>query len=154
MNKWVKIAAGAGLIWYGVLRGAQALVVGIRDYYISGVDIANRTVKVTLNVFIKNPLFVGLKLNSISGEVYMQGIGVGSVDMQYNYFLSGRSTHVIPITVELNAHGMTEALLANIQTGDIKTLSASFDGKLYIGKYNVGVPVRLGVNYDDIVKTK
>lgn len=143
---------GVALLIYGVMRGAKALVVGIKSWSFRGIDIATGTVDITLNFIIKNPLLVGLTLKGIYGDIYVQGQNAGNISMNYDYFLSGGHTHVIPVIVRLNLSGLGQAALLNIQSGDVRTLTLAFDGKLVIGSAGVPVPVNITYNWNDLVQ--
>ena len=147
-----KIGIGAALLWYGVLRGAKGLIVKVYNYSFRSVSLTDGTVSLNLNFLIKNPLAVGLTLKGIAGTVYAQGQKVGEINTTIEYYLSGWHTHIVPVVVNLNMASVGEAALLNIQSGDIRTLTIAFDGKLYVGKYNVGVPVQLNLNYEDLTR--
>lgn len=148
----VKIGLGAAFLWYGILRGARALMVGVRDFSFRGLNMTDGTVSLNLNFLIKNPLLVGLTLKGITGEVYAQGVKVGYVNTTIDYYLSGGHTHVVPVVVNLNIADLGQAAMQNIQSGDIRTLTIVFAGKIYIGSYNVGLPVEITLNYEDLVQ--
>ena len=150
MNNAVKIFGGLALLWYGVFRGASAMIVAVRSWRFNSIDIANRTVFIDLNMLVKNPLFIGMTLNSIVGDVYIQGKNVGGINTTLNYFLSGGHTHIVPVSVGLDLHDISDAAILNIQSGDIRTLTVAFDGKLYVGKSNIGIPVQVMLDYNDL----
>ena len=150
MNNWAKILGGAALLWWGVLRGANALVVGIKSWAFRGLDLTTGTVDITLNFLIKNPLIIGLTLKDIYGDVYVQGQKVGNIAMTYNYYLSGGHTHQIPVIVRLNLANLGQAALLNIQSGDVRTLTIAFDGKLIVGSAGVPVPINVTYNWEDL----
>lgn len=147
-----KIVGGAALLWYGVLRGAQGLICKVQDYAFRGIDFDSGTVSIDLRFIVKNPLFVGLTLKGIQGDVYIQGQKAGYINTKLDYYLSGGHTHIIPVIVNLSISGLGSALVANIQSGDIRTLTIDFDGKLFVGNMNVGVPVQISKTYDDLTK--
>ena len=147
MNKWVKIGIGAALLWYGVLRGAKGLIVKVRDYSFKSVDVATGTVSLYLNFLVKNPLFVGLTLKGIAGDVYAQGQKVGTVNTTLEYYLSGRHTHIIPVVVNLSMAQLGQSALLGMQNGDIRNLTVSFDGKLYVGSWSVAIPIQIDLDY-------
>lgn len=151
-SKIVKIGLGLGLLWYGVLRGAKGLVIGIKNFTFHSVDLANKIVSLTINLSIKNPLFVGLTIKGVKGDVYAQGVKVGYVNTTYDYYLSGAHTHILPIVVNLQMDGVTDAAWLNIQSGDINSLTLAFDGKVYVGNWNIGIPLQLDLTYNDLVK--
>ena len=152
VNKIAKIALGAGLLWYGVLRGAKALVIGVRDWKFGGINLEANTVQLYLNFLIKNPLFVGITLRSIQGDIYIQGQKAGYINTTVDYYLSGFHTHVVPVVVNLDMGGVLKSVLANIMSEDVRSLTISFDGKIYAGKYSVGIPVNINLDYNDLIK--
>lgn len=151
MNKWAKIAFGLSLLWYGVLRGAKGLVVRISDYSFGGVNLSDGTVVLNLNVSIKNPLIVGLKIKSIVGEVFAQGTKVGTINTTYDYYLAGGHTHVIPVYVNLSMGSTLNAALNNINSGTNGAITIAFDGKIYVGDMNIGIPLQFETQYDGLL---
>ena len=152
MANWAKIAIGFGFLYYGVLRGAKSLIVKVKNYSFAGIDLTSGTVQLYLNLLIKNPLVVGVAIKGCTGDVYVQGHKVGYVNMSYDYFLAGGHTHVLPVVVNLMMGDVAQGALLNIQTGDIRNLTISFDGKVYAGKYSVGIPVQFDLYYNDLTK--
>lgn len=153
LNRSVGILAGFGLLYYAVLRGVNAIAVGVRGYQFAGLNLTEHEVSVRLFFYIKNPLLVGVKLKGIYGDVYMQGIKVGYINSAYDYFLSGRRTHIVPVTVTCDITSLGEAVALNIQSGDIKTLTVAFDGSIVVGKNgNVSLPVQRTMDWREIQK--
>ncbi len=152
LNKVGKIGLGLSLLWLGVLRGAKGLVVRISNYTFRSIDLTNNTVSLNLNLSIKNPLLVGLTIKGIDGEVYAQGHKVGGVNMAYDYYLAGGHTHVLPVIVNLDMSDIGTAALLNMQSGDVRTLTIAFNGKLMVGKWGVGVPLQLELDYNDLTQ--
>lgn len=152
LNKTVKILAGFGLLYYTVLRGVNAITVGIRGAQFVGVDLAKKEVQVKLFFYIKNPLLIGVKLRAITGDVYMQGMKVGYVNSSYDYFLSGGKTQTVPVTVICNIASLSEAMIANIQSGNIQTLTIAFDGYITAGKNGVALPIQKTIGWNEIKK--
>ena len=150
MNKWLQIGVGAALLWYGILRGARGLVIKLKSYQFNSVNLSDYTMQLTLNLLIKNPLLVGVTIRGIIGDVYAQGEKIGTVNSSYDYYLSGGATHVLPVTINLRMGDMTRAAIMNINSGDVKTLTVAFNGKIYAGKYNVGLPLQFELNYNDL----
>lgn len=150
MNSLLKVGFGLGLLWYGVLRGAKALQVRVQSYSFRSVSLSTNTADLNLNLAIKNPLLVGVTIKGVQGDVYAQGEKVGTVNTTYNYYLSGRKTHVLPVVVQLDLSQAGTAVLKNIESGDVRTLTIGFDGKLYVG--NIGIPLQLNFDYNDLVK--
>ena len=147
-----KIGLGLGLLWYGVLRGARGLIVRIKDYSFRSINVSDMTVSLNLNLLIKNPLFVGLTIKGVVGDVYIQGFKVGTINTVYDYYLAGCHTHVLPVIVNLNMTDVGQAALLNIQSGDIRTLTIAFNGKLMVGSYTVSIPLQFELDYNDLTK--
>lgn len=152
MREWAKILFGLVLLYYGVLRGAKSLIVKVKSYSFAGVDIANGTVQLYLNLLIKNPLVVGVQIKGAIGDVYVQGHKVGYVNMSYDYYLAGGHTHILPVVVNLSMGDVAQGALLNIQSGDIRNLTIAFDGKVYAGKNMIGIPVQFELDYNDFTK--
>ena len=147
-----KIGLGLGLLYYGVLRGAKGLVVKVHSYSFRGISFTDNTVSLNLNLSIKNPLLIGLTIKGVLGDVYVQGQKVGTVNTTYDYYLAGGKTHILPVIVNLQTSSLGEAALQNIQSGNIQTLTISFNGKIMVGKYGVGVPLQIDLDYKDLTK--
>lgn len=151
INKIVKIGLGVSLLWYGVLRGARGLVLKVHSYSFRSLDLNTNTVALNLNLSIKNPLLVGLTIKGVMGDVYVQGLKVGYINTTYDYYLSGGRTHVLPVVVNLDLSDTGAAVIQNIQSGDISTLTIAFDGKIYIGAHKIGIPLQFELDYNDLV---
>ena len=153
MRNWGFILAGVALAWYGIFRGAKGLEIKLKSYRFNSVNLSDYTMQLVLNLSIKNPLLIGVKIKGVIGDVYAQGVKIGTVNSNYDYDLSGGATHVLPVTVNLKMAGVAQAAAANIDSGNIKTLTVAFDGKLYAGeqlhKY-VGIPLKFELDYNDM----
>lgn len=150
-NTALKIGLAAGLLYYYVLRGASALFVGIRSYGVQSINTAAGTMTLQVNFVINNPLWVGLRLRSIDGEVYIQGVKCGTIDMFYDYYLSGRHAHVIPVQVVVDVKSIGQAALLNINSGDVRTLTVDFNGGVTVGKSDLmRIPIQKTLDWEDI----
>lgn len=151
MERFIKIGLGLGFLWLGVLRGAKGLIVRVKNYTFNSIN-TDGTISLNLNLLIKNPLLVGVIIKSVIGEVYAQGFKIGDVNTSYNYYIAGGRTHILPVVVNLNFSSISQALLLNIQSGDIKTLTVAFNGELIAGKYNIPIPLQFEMDYNDLTK--
>lgn len=150
-SKIIGWAAAAVALWYGILRGAKSLFVGVRNFQLQSISLADNTATFVLNFVIKNPLLVGIRLQSVAGDVYIQGIQCGKVGNQYNYFLSGGRAHNIPVAVTISLSGLTDALIANINSGDVRTLTIDFDGGVSVGDNGiVYIPIQKTITWEDL----
>lgn len=152
MERFLRIGLGLGLLWYGILRGAQGLVVRLNNYTFRSIDLAGGTVSLNLNLLVKNPLVVGLLIKGVIGDVYAQGFKVGTVNTLFDYYLAGGKTHILPVIVDLNMMDVGQAALLNIQSGDIRSLSIAFNGKMYVGSWKVAIPLQFELDHNDLLK--
>lgn len=150
-NGTLKILAAAAALYYLVLRGARALIVEVGNYSVHSVDLLNERITLRINFLINNPLLVGITLKGIDGDIYVQGVRTGRVNMKYDYYLSGRHAHSIPVLVELSTSQMTDAIIANIKTGNINTLTIAFDGGIIVSDSLVRIPVNKVLTWSDIM---
>lgn len=151
MSDWAKIGLGIGALWLAFRIAAKGLVVGVSKVLLKGIDISQGVAQVQLNVSVRNPLPVGVKVKDITGSVYANGVQIGYVNTVFDYLLGGERTHILPVIVNLTADGMGQALWNNIQTGNINNLVLDFDGQLYVTKLNIAVPVELSFKWRDLV---
>lgn len=152
-EKVIRLAAAGAVLWYGLLRGVNALVMGVRGFRFSGISLTNRTATFVLDFQIHNPLFVGVTLNSVLGDVYIQGVKCGAVQNIYNYYLSGGKTHNIPVSVTIDLSGLASAVVANIESGNVQTLTIDFDGAVVVGSSGlVRLPIQKTITYNDLLK--
>ncbi len=151
MSDWAKIGLGIGALWLAFRIAAKGLVVGVSKVLLKGIDVSQGVAQVQLNVSVRNPLPIGVKVKDITGSVYANGVQIGYVNTVFDYLLGGERTHILPVVVNLTAQGMGEALWKNIQTGDINNLILDFDGRLHVTKLNIAVPVELSFKWRDLV---
>ena len=151
--KTIATIGGAALLYYRVLRGASALYVGIKNYRFGSISLANNTAEFIITFLLNNPLYVGLRLKAISGDIYIQGIKCGTINANYDRYLAGRHAWnvAVPITIDLGQ--LASAVVENISTGNINTLTISFDGAIVIGGTGlVRIPFSKTLSYDDLTK--
>jgi len=144
---------GAALLYYGVLRGASALYFGIKSYRFQNISLINNTAEFVVTFTIYNPLLIGLKLKSITGDIYLQGVPCGTINTTYDRYLAGRKTWNISVPVTIDLGQLASAVIQNISTGDINTLYVSFDGSVTVGDNGVmRVPFSKTVTWEDLTK--
>ena len=148
MAKLGKILLGAGLIWFGVLRGASAMVVRLQSWRLEKISVSDGMIGVLLNIFVKNPLFVGMTIKRISGDIYLNGDKVGYVDHELNYHLAAGKSQIVPVSINIDASASANTLVNNILNGANGAYTFAFDGKMYVGNKNVGVPLQFSFDWD------
>ena len=150
MNKAGQILLGITLLWYGVLRGAKALVVMLKGWQLVNVNIADMTATMVLRFVIKNPLVIGIKLKGIIGDVYVHGQKVGSIEHYYDYYLSGMKSHVVPVETKIYGDVLGATMLQNLQASIANDIEIAFVGKILVGDYGLSIPVRIERNWGDM----
>ena len=148
MRNIIKIVGGFALLWYGILRGASAMIVKLYSWSLNNINFDDHTLEIQLNIFVKNPLWVGLTIEGIKGDVYLNGEKVGYISQELQYYLSGGNTHIIPLVVNVSANAGVNAFWQNISTGAGDKYIFAFDGNIYVGSKGVGVPVQFSFNWD------
>lgn len=152
MNNITKIAIGGLALWYFVLRGASAVITKLKSYSIRYIDLTNKQLDINLSFYIKNPLFVGIELKKISGDIYIQGNKCGMIDTQLDYYLSGLHTHIIPIVANLDIEDLGQSVITNIQSGNVRTLTIAFNGAIHVGEYGIPIPLEITLDWNDLSK--
>lgn len=129
------------IIWLGVIAGVYALVTRVRwvinnlSWRFAGLAIIasnneTNSCTVDLRLQLRNISSLSVRLNSIVGDIYMQGVKVGEISQAYNQIITKRSISVVDIVFELYWKGVAEAVKANILSGDIRNLNFQFMGYL------------------------
>lgn len=147
-----KIGLGISALWLGILRGAKALIVMLNGYDIKNIDILNLSATLTLRFYIKNPLFIGITLKSIEGDIYLNGTKVGFINNHYDYYLAGARSHVIPVSAVISGAEILKSIFSDLNAGIIKGKTVSFDGKITVGKYNIPIPVQITKKLSELKK--
>lgn len=146
------ILGGLAAIWYGAVNAWRSLIVGVRDYTFRGFDLTTGSVQLYLNIMVKNPLLFGVTVKSVQGDVYIQGQRVGYINTTMDYYITGAGkVHILPVIVNLSLSGVANGLLANINSGDVRTLQVAFDGKIYVTNQNIPIPIQKELTWADIV---
>ena len=137
------------ILWYGLLRGVRAVKVYFDKLRIVGINPGAIEYKITL--LVHNPLLVDVLVNDISGNVYIMGVHVATINYPVNQRIRSFATSMFDIQFEAYADKLGEALWANIQTGDPHTLLVTFDG--YVTIKGIQIPVKKDFTYDDIFRS-
>lgn len=151
VNKPFLIFGGLAAIWYGAVNAWRSLIVGVSNYAFRGFDLTTGSVQLYLNIMVKNPLLFGVTVKSVQGDVYIQGQRVGYINTTLDYYVTGGGkTHILPVIVNLSIAGVANGLLANINSGDVRSLQVAFDGKIYVTNKNIPIPVQKELTWADM----
>ena len=147
----IGILSGIGLLIYRWYKQAQDLIVGVESVTVKNIDLDNLAATIALNVEIENPLDFGVTVNGLTGIVYLQGVPVGAINAEYNYYISGKTKHIIPIYIHTTLKAMGKAIWDGLTSGNIKNMDLDVDAKIYATKLNIGVPVQLHWGTNELI---
>ena len=105
-----------------------------------------------LNLLFYNPLFKDVKIDSLSGEIYMMGRYIAHMESELNQLLYAKTQSSLAFYFKATPEQLGQALWDNIQTGDVRTLTIKFDGTMYLA--GVPVPVKKTFTYDQLFNKK
>ena len=137
---------GIAALWYGVLRGVDAVKVTFERLRVLSVNVGSITFN--LSVLVHNPLLIDVLVNDIVGEVSLMNIPCAMVNYPVNQRLHAGKTSRLQVNFDVFSKELGEALFANIQTGNINTLLMRFDG--YITVKGIQIPINREFTFNDI----
>ena len=135
----IKILGLAALLYFGVLRGAKAIVAGIESWGYNSMDFGNGVLNMNINLRINNPLLVGLTITGVRGDVYLNGVKAGYVDNRGEFYLPARKMSIFPIVISVSLGDLSRSLLTSLQTG-ARDMVVAFNGDIYVN--NIAIPIQ------------
>lgn len=131
------------ILWLGVVTGAYLLLTRVRRavrnlaWRFGGLDVIasnNETNSCTIRLLVqlRNSTPISIRLNSISGELYAQGVRIGVVNQSANQLIQANSISNVDIIGELYWDGVAQAIKTNILSGDVRNLNFEFVGYLEV----------------------
>lgn len=130
----IALLAGA-VIWYGALRGVDAVKVVFNRITLASMDATKATFR--LFISITNPLFISIPINYIVGDVYLADKKCGEINTNLQQKLHAKKTSNIYVDFNVGYMNFSKALWANIQSGDIDGLKLRVIGKVNIKGVNI-----------------
>ena len=147
-NNWAIWTGAAVVLWFGFLRGVKAAKVTFDRLRIIGVGVSSILLQIAVKV--SNPTLLDLVVQNIRGDVYIQGIPVAVVNYPVNQRIRPFASSVFRIQIEAFSDKIGEAVWANIQTGDIKSLNVKFDG--FVTIKDIDIPISRTFTYEEIFR--
>lgn len=141
------ILLGGAALYYWVLRGIRGISVAFNGLRV--LSIVDDEVRFSVQLSIRNPLIVSVLVNDIVGTVYLMDIPVAEVSFPLNQRIYARSVSPVTINFNVSKEKLGEALYANIQTGDVRTLLVRFDGYLKAAKMQLHIDKQF--TFEDLV---
>ena len=135
-------------LWYGVLRGVNAVKVVFEN--LSLVSINEGSLTFNLSILIHNPLWVDVVVNDIVGDIAIMNIPCAVVNYPVNQRLYGGKTSRLQVNFDVFLADLGDALYQNIMTGDIETLIMNFNG--YVTIKGVRIPIDKEFTIKEIIR--
>lgn len=137
-NKTVIILLLGGYALCEVLRDRLSRIrVGFGGLRIIG--FGGESVRMRVGVMIENPLGVSVEVNEIAGDIWIEGIECGTVDWSVKQSIKPRSRSVLQFDFDGWYERLSEALVRNIEAGDIGEMAFRFVGYVRIGEIRVKI---------------
>lgn len=142
-----KLLIAGAAIWFLVLRGVNAVKIVFDKITIKSVTAESVTMGISM--WVRNPLITDITVNNIIGDVYLMNIPVAKVDYPVNSKLYGVATNRFELNFIIQQSALTEAIWANIQTGNVQTLICRFVGNVEIN--HVKIPVDREFTFNELI---
>lgn len=122
-----------GGVLAAVFLGAQKIRVGVSGVFLNGM-ITTERVPLKVVLYLMNSTIGRVLVRSVSGSLFSGGQVVATINQVINRRINANSYVEQPIYVDIHSKEALQALMANIQGGDINTLSFEFIGEVVIGE--------------------
>lgn len=148
IGKWF-IGIGAALAF--VAR--QKLAIYFKGVYLNGI-ISTELIPLKVVVSLINNTVVGVLVRSISGAlISSDGKIVATVNQAINKRIPAHRVVEQGIAVDIHNREALQALMANVQTGDVNNLAFEFIGEVVVGEqWPVGIKFNRVFTWQDIQK--
>lgn len=147
---WLGIIAGVYLIASRVSRVVRNLAWRFTGVSVIASNNETNSATVRVGLQLRNSTPVSVLLNSIVGEIYIQGVRVGSVNQAYNMVIQRESITNLDIIFELFWSGVAQAIKTNVLSGDIRNLNFQFVGYLEVEGHKVNL--NQVITFQDLVE--
>ena len=157
MSKSGKIALVVYTALFLLVTKARRVINGLQ-FRFNGLKVlstfAGGTVsQLQLNLLVRNPLPLSVTIDSIRGNLYVQGVRLSSydndVDITTPIDIKGRSITPVNLDFYVDWSNLGAAAKANILSGDITTFTMQFVGTVTVGGHAFNISKT--VSYYDLV---
>ena len=157
MSKSGKIALVVYTALFLLVTKARRVINGLQ-FRFNGIKVlstfAGGTVsQLQLNLLVRNPLPLSVTIDSIRGNLYVQGVRLSSydndVDITTPIDIKGRSITPVNLDFYVDWSNLGAAAKANILSGDITTFTMQFVGTVTVGGHAFNISKT--VSYYDLV---
>ena len=147
-NKFVKwlIAAGATL----AIFARQNITLGVKQVFLSGIATTD-VIPLKVVVLLSNNTIVRFLIRSIHIQIVSNGIVVTEISQTINRRIPSMATVQQTLSCNVYNREVINAILANVQSGDINNLSFELVGDVVIGEqWPISVGFSSLFTWDDI----
>ena len=139
-RKTKKIALFAYAVIFLLVTKVRQVVNGLQFRFDSlqvvSMFAGNNVMQLRLNLLLRNPLPFSVTINSIRGQLYIQGVRASNyendVDITTPIDLKGRSITPVGLDFYVSFGQTLQAVKANIMSGNIQTFTAQFVGQIAV----------------------
>ena len=140
MNKWYILAGGA--LIYGIVSVMNAwrkLRYSISDLRFSTLDITSGTVYLAFDFVIYNPTSVDLDVDTLDGDVMLEGCKIGEIHMMPMRTIYAKSITSIPVQVLIDSSEAISRIVDLLSYSTLQQWVASFVGSLGVAGHMLQV---------------
>lgn len=156
MNKKliISLVACSVLFVQRLKSNIEKLAVTIKSVRLQRVNFASElSADILFNILFVNPTILGVYLQSIQGDIYVNGVSVGYINNTYNYHVKGNATHLLEVVAHIDAAHSAEAIITNIESGNVNNGNLQFVGSVVVGSlFPITVKINKVLSYGDLVK--
>lgn len=129
IGKWL---IGIGAVLAFISR--QKLSIAVKGVYLNGMVTSDR-IPLRVDVLLMNKTIASVLIRSISGAlISSDGMTVATINQAINRRVPANRTIVQSLLVDIHNKETLQALMANIQGGNINSLSFEFIGEVVCGE--------------------
>lgn len=145
IGKWL-IGIGAALAFIS----RQKLSIAVKGVYINGI-ITSELIPLRVVVYLINKTIASVLIRSISGSLISNGVTIATINQAVNKRMPANTTTEQSILVNIYNQEVLQALMANIQSGDINNLSFEFIGEIVVGEqWPIGIKFKKLFTWQEI----
>lgn len=145
IGKWL-IGIGAALAFIS----RQKLSIAVKGVYLNGI-ITSEVIPLRVVVYLINKTIASVLIRSISGSLISNGVTIATINQAVNKRMPANTTTEQSILVNIYNHEVLQALMDNIQSGDINNLSFEFIGEIVVGEqWPIGIKFKKLFTWQEI----
>ena len=129
----------AGWLVFKAVDAYKRLRYKIDNFRFSSLDLNNGIVIVAFDFVLYNPTSVSVTVDSLVGDILLEGRKIGEVNTPVSRVLYAKETTVIPVQVVINSNVGIEHILNLLTYSTMQQWVASFFGTLSVAGHSLPV---------------